>query len=249
MTDFKDYFSSNAIAYAKARPEYPEALLEFLLRLCNDHQLAWDAATGNGQAAKGLSRYFEQVIATDASVTQIASAPNIVNVRYRVEKAESPGNIATKSLDLICMAQAYHWVDAEKFLATADHLLKPNGVLAIWCYGLLKIRPDIDKIISEFYHQTLSGCWPEERQHIDDKYTTLPFPYPEMETPDFTMEQDWTCSECLQYLQTWSAVKRYEHEHHVNPISILAKSLSHVYKEKLTVRWPIYLKVGRKDIV
>lgn len=247
MADFKDHFSHNAPGYFKARPGYPEALFEFLSGLCPHRNLAWDAATGNGQAAVGLSTYFDKIIATDASASQIAAAPARKNIVYRVELAEAPTTIAPESLDLICMAQAYHWVDPKQFLAVAEQLLKPAGILAIFCYGLIKIRPDIDLVISEFYHQTLADFWPEERRHIDTEYATLPFPYPLLKTPDFVMLKDWDCSACLQYLQTWSAVNRYKKQKNVNPLAALSKTLVPMYKDRLTVSWPIHLKVGIKQ--
>ena len=70
--DFKDHFSRHAGAYARARPHYPPALFEYLASLCLQRNLAWDCATGNGQAARGLADRFEKVIGTDASAEQLA---------------------------------------------------------------------------------------------------------------------------------------------------------------------------------
>ena len=51
-------------------------LFTYLASLCPAHDLAWDCATGNGQAAVALAPHFEQVIATDASAQQIDQAQN-----------------------------------------------------------------------------------------------------------------------------------------------------------------------------
>jgi methylase of polypeptide subunit release factors len=64
---FKNYFSDDSKEYSKYRPSYPGALFEFLSSVTPGHDLAWDCATGSGQAALGLVKYFNQVIATDAS--------------------------------------------------------------------------------------------------------------------------------------------------------------------------------------
>ena len=71
---FKDHFSGHAVEYAKFRPRYPDKLFEYLASISPRHGLAWDCATGNGQAAVGLIRHFDSVIATDASARQIATA-------------------------------------------------------------------------------------------------------------------------------------------------------------------------------
>ena len=64
---FKDHFSGHAEYYARHRSGYPAALFEWLAAQCGTRELAWDAGTGNGQAARGLAPYFERVYATDAS--------------------------------------------------------------------------------------------------------------------------------------------------------------------------------------
>ena len=48
---FKDHFSGHAAVYASFRPSYPAALFDFALSLVAGRALAWDCATGNGQAA------------------------------------------------------------------------------------------------------------------------------------------------------------------------------------------------------
>ena len=71
---FKDHFSGHADRYGAYRPTYPAALFEYLASLCPCHDLAWDCATGNGQAAHALVSFFRSVVATDARERQIAQA-------------------------------------------------------------------------------------------------------------------------------------------------------------------------------
>jgi hypothetical protein len=52
---FPDHFSDHADRYRAYRPTYPDALITYLASLASDHDLAWDCATGNGQAALGLT--------------------------------------------------------------------------------------------------------------------------------------------------------------------------------------------------
>ena len=71
---FPDYFSDHAHRYEAYRPTYPDSLFAYLASLVPAHDLAWDCATGNGQAALGLTPHFRTIIATDASPGQIAQA-------------------------------------------------------------------------------------------------------------------------------------------------------------------------------
>lgn len=68
-------FATEAAQYAHLRPTYPDELFAFLSTTVASHEAAWDCATGNGQAATHLARYFERVIATDESAEMIDQAP------------------------------------------------------------------------------------------------------------------------------------------------------------------------------
>ena len=57
-------FSPIARQYAESRPGYPAELFDYLASLVDRRDLAWDCATGNGQAALQLTRHFGRVIAT-----------------------------------------------------------------------------------------------------------------------------------------------------------------------------------------
>jgi SAM-dependent methyltransferase len=111
---FKDHFSSQSKGYAEFRPAYPEGMFAYLAGLTPARQLAWDCATGTGQAAGSLAEHFERVIATDASERQIANAPPHDRIDYRVEPAEGT-DIGSGTLDLIVVAQALHWLDLGAF--------------------------------------------------------------------------------------------------------------------------------------
>ena len=60
-------YSSYAREYAQSRPGYPTDLFDYLVSLVDRRDLAWDCATGSGQAALTLADHFERVVATDVS--------------------------------------------------------------------------------------------------------------------------------------------------------------------------------------
>lgn len=45
------------------------------------------------------------------------------------------------SVDLISVAQAYHWLDHAHFAHSARQVLRAGGVVAAWCYGLPRHGP------------------------------------------------------------------------------------------------------------
>lgn len=242
---FKDHFSERTKDYAAFRPTYPAALFEYLSGISQDKETAWDCATGNGQSAQELSKYFSQVLATDASTRQIEQATKRKNIIYSVSVAEQT-SIETGSVDLVTVAQALHWFDLEKFFLEVKRVLKPNGVLAVWSYNLLNIRPDIDEVINHFYEETLESYWQPERRMVEEGYAEIQFPFKQIKTPDFAMKQEWVCSQLLGYLGTWSAVKKYKQENGIDPVVELSEEITLLWgdsEEKLKVEWPLNIKV------
>ncbi len=67
MMAFQDLFSESAEKYSRHRPLYPAEMFAYLSSLAPERELAWDCGTGNGQAAIGLTRWFNRVVATDGS--------------------------------------------------------------------------------------------------------------------------------------------------------------------------------------
>ncbi len=248
MANFKDHFSEVAARYAEFRPTYPAELFAWLASLCEEHDCAWDCATGSGQAAAGLARHFKQIIATDASAEQIAHADGPANVSFRVAPAEA-GRLADHSIDLVTVAQAAHWFVLPRFFAEARRVLKPDGVLALWGYGRLDLPAGMDAIFQRFYGETVGPYWPPERKWIDDGYRSLDFPFTEISAPDFFIEVEWDLPRLLDYLSTWSAVKHYRAGKGSDPLPALMTELQPLWGNPATVlqlKWPLFLRVGRR---
>ncbi len=244
---FKDHFSHHAGDYARYRPDYPAALYEFLAQAVQQREVAWDCGTGNGQAALGLAEHFDRVIATDSSAEQIRNATRHEKISYLVAPAEQT-EIPSHTVDLITVAQAVHWFDMERFCQEARRLLKPDGMLALWCYGLSRINPAIDKVVQHYYTNIVGPYWPPERRYIDEKYETILFPFLERPAPEFYMKAEWDLNHFTGYLHTWSATQRFQKENEQNPLDIVYRLLVKTWGDpqaRQTVRWPLYLRMGR----
>lgn len=237
----------DAVAYSKFRPRYPEELFDFLAAAAPRRTLAWDGATGTGQAAIGLARRFERVVATDASAEQVAQALPNPRVVYGVARAEATP-LASGSADLITVAQALHWLDHDRFFAEVRWVLTPGGVVAAWCYRLITIAPEIDQVIAELYHGTLGPYWPPERRHVDDGYRSVAFPFIELEAPQLTIEASMALADLAGYLGTWSAARRYVAERASDPVAEILPALRDRWggpAVRRVVRWPVAMRVGR----
>ena len=243
---FKDHFSGHAADYARYRPDYPAELYSYLATLPGSRTLAVDCATGNGQAAVGLAAHFDRVIGTDGSVEQLRNAQAHDRVAYVANLAERPA-FKPGSVDLLSAAQAAHWFDHDRFYREVRRVLKPDGVLALWTYGLAQITPDIDRVVTEFYSQRVGPYWPPERRYVESGYRDLPFGLQELSTPPFRLDLQWNLDALLGYLGTWSAVQRYKKALGEDPLPALREQLEAVWPAGATlpVVWPLFLKVGR----
>lgn len=239
---FKDHFSAQAEAYERYRPGYPPELFAWLAVAAPARRRAIDVATGNGQAAIGLARHFDTVIATEPSAAQLQGARAVSRVDYRQESAETM-SVESGSADLVVAAQAAHWFDWDRFVAEAARVLKPAGVLAIWCYGSWEVAADIDRLQDDFSRDVVGPYWPRERRHVEEGYRYLVTPFPAIETPAFAMCADWSCDAALGYLDTWSAVRRHRARTGRDPLPLLAAPLAAAWgKGVRRVRWPLSVK-------
>lgn len=245
---FKDHFSKRAAQYAEFRPHYPKSLFNYLATLCAHHEIALDCGSGNGQAAVELAQYFARVVATDPSKPQIEKAIRRRNVEYRIARAEESG-LPAQSVDLVTAAQALHWFDAPAFFAEAARVLRGDGAIAVWGYGdPLLDTARLQELLHELNRGTLEPYWFAERQILLDGYSTIEFPFFELESPRFELRVNWTFEQLLGYLRTWSSTARYIEKHGVDPVAVLEPTLAAEWGDRARtrlVRWPIYLRAGK----
>ncbi len=243
---FKDHFSGHADRYGAYRPTYPAALFEYLASLCPARDLAWDCATGNGQAAHALVPYFRSVVATDASREQIEQSLHHDRITYSVAPAERT-TIPNASVDLVTVAQALHWLDLSGFYAEVKRVSVPGGILAVWCYQLPAISPEVDPVLRRLYTDILGEHWPPERRLVEGGYRTLPFPFEEIVPPPFEMMARWDLHHLRGYLDTWSSAQRYRAQTGEDPLDLIRVDLDAAWGDgdgERDVVWPLHLRVG-----
>lgn len=242
---FSDHFSGNAAGYLQYRPGYPAELFDYLTSLCPARDCVWDCATGSGQAAGQFASRFAMVLASDASFEQVRNAPGSKQITYLASLAEQTP-FADHSMDLITVAQAVHWFRLEEFYTEVKRLLKPGGVLAVWTYNLMQIKPQLDEVIHYLYSELLGDYWPFERRLVENGYRDLLFPFHEQTPPHFAMQSDWSLAQLLGYLSTWSAVKRFREAQGQDPMHLVTPQLTAAWgtRQRQTVNWPLSLRVG-----
>jgi SAM-dependent methyltransferase len=248
LSSFADHFSELAASYATYRPHYPRGLFGQLAALTPNRTLAWDCATGTGQAAVPLADWFDQVLATDASSAQIGSAEPNPRVTYRVAPADASG-LPDHSAGLVTVAQSLHWLDLPAFYAEVRRVLLPGGMLAVWTYGRPRIDAGVvDDLVAEFYERIVGPYWPPQRRWVEEGYRTLPFPFDEVPVAAPAMTASWSLAQLLGYLGTWSAVTRYTAATGTDPLPSLCDRLVAQWgrpERARRIEWPLSIRAGR----
>lgn len=243
---FADHFSTIAGRYAASRPSYPAALFQFLNSAAPKDGLTLDIGAGSGQASHDLRQFRQPVFSIDASINQLRAAPDQRRAICVTAFAERLP-LRNASVSLLLVAQAVHWFQLEDFLAEAQRVLQPGGLLALVGYGATTSDDEAVATVLMEIHELMSPWWPREREILDRGYDELHFPFRRVASPPITMEVAWNRSRLEAYISTWSAVCRSA-SHGSDPMVQIADMLSRAWPDDAvrTVRWPFYLVAGNR---
>ena len=253
-------FLKQAKHYAAARPDYPAELFQFIASKTARHDLAWDVGTGSGQAAVSLAKLYKNVVGTDTSAQQLAYAPALPNVRYAHTPADLPlegihAAVAPPgSVDVVTVAQAFHWLDLPRFYAQVRSLLRPHGVLAAWCYTEPRMGAAVDAVFWRLYDGS-QPHWAPNRKMVDDEYRSADFPFDPVDGETHTGPFEFSTERCMNlddyftYIKSWSAYQTAKD----NGVELLddatvldfADAWGGDREEVKTVRYPIFLRIGK----
>ncbi len=245
----RDLFSTQANAYRQARPGYPPALFRALAALCRRHLCAWDCGAGSGQATRGLQQHFATVVATDTSLAQLGYLPRAPGV-HAVQASAEAAPLRAGSVDLVAVAQALHWFRLDAFYAEVERVLRPDGLLAVWSYGLMRVSGPVDAVITELHDRRLGPWWAPERRHVENGYCELDFPFREHRStgmPD-RLELRWSLQQLFTYLASWSALQDCRAATGRDPLAELKPALMEAWGDPAAERpvsWPLALRLGR----
>jgi SAM-dependent methyltransferase len=245
---FADHFSRLATGYAAYRPRYPQGLFAAIAAASSIRGTVWDCATGSGQAAPGLAVHFPWVLASDASGEQVRAAAPRHRVRYFVARAEAVP-LRPRSVCMVTVAQALHWLELPEFYAEARRVLQPGGLLVAWTYGRQRVDDGpVDEAVNHFYDHVVGSYWAPERRWVETGYRTLRFPFDETTVEAPPMVARWSLPQLLGYIGTWSAVARCRETTGRDPLAELARRLASVWGNpaaRRRVEWPLSVRAGR----
>lgn len=122
-------FGSVAEAYDRGRPDYPAEAIAWLTG--GEAKVVLELGAGTGKLTRGLVDQGHAVFATEPDEAMLeVLRERVPEVSAKVATAEDiPAN--DRSVDVVVVAQAFHWFDHEAALAGIARILKPGGHLAL----------------------------------------------------------------------------------------------------------------------
>lgn len=122
-------FGSVAEAYDRGRPAYPEDAVAWLTG--GEAKVVLELGAGTGKLTRQLVDAGHAVFATDPDEAMLeVLRERVPEVSAKVATAEDiPAN--DRSVDVVVVAQAFHWFDHEVALPEIARILKPRGHLAL----------------------------------------------------------------------------------------------------------------------
>ncbi|MFF5212947.1 class I SAM-dependent methyltransferase [Streptosporangium sp. NPDC000396] len=128
-------FGNQAAAYARERPDYPDAAVLWALEPVAGRAplRVLDLGAGTGKLTEVLLRHVADVVAVEPDPAMLAE------LRHRLPGARALAGAAEEiplpdeSVDAILVGQALHWFDLDRAVPEMARVLKRGGVLAgLW---------------------------------------------------------------------------------------------------------------------
>jgi 2-polyprenyl-3-methyl-5-hydroxy-6-metoxy-1,4-benzoquinol methylase len=146
-------FGTNADRYDRARPRYPEALIQRIVAACPGPDVL-DVGCGTGICARQLRAAGARVVGLDAD-DRMAELARRSGLRVEVSAFET-WDPAGRRFDAVTAAQAWHWIDPIAGAAKAAEALRPRGLLAL-IWNAAQLPADIAVAVTEVYRRVLPG--------------------------------------------------------------------------------------------
>ncbi|PKV89514.1 bifunctional 2-polyprenyl-6-hydroxyphenol methylase/3-demethylubiquinol 3-O-methyltransferase UbiG [Streptomyces sp. TLI_146] len=149
LRDAAESFGSDAERYDRARPRYPDALLD---RLATRGARVLDVGCGTGIVARQFRAAGCEVLGVepDARMAEVARRLG-VEVEVATFEAWDPDG---RKFDTVVAGQAWHWVDPVAGAAKAAEVLRPGGRLAAF-WNVFQLPPEVAEAFAAVYRRVL----------------------------------------------------------------------------------------------
>lgn len=152
----KDKYTDKAQVYSNYRSSYPIKCVKELLQKTNlkDDSAIADIGAGTGIFTKMLFEKDFTIYAIESNEDMFKELKKLNYKKLKlIHSIAEDTTLYDESIDLIVVAQAFHWFDKEKFKKECKRILKPNSYIALLWNEIdysTDIANDILKLVTDF---------------------------------------------------------------------------------------------------
>ncbi|MEU2873215.1 class I SAM-dependent methyltransferase [Streptomyces olivoreticuli] len=164
-------FGSDAERYDRARPRYPQALVDRIVAACPGLDVL-DVGCGTGIAARQFAAAGCKVLGVDVDVRMAALARQR-GLEVEVAAFES-WDPAGRKFDAVVSGQAWHWVDPVAGAVKAARVLRSGGRLAMF-WNAAQLPPELLQSFAEVYRRVIPDSLVTRQwtMSVQDAYAAL----------------------------------------------------------------------------
>jgi SAM-dependent methyltransferase len=144
-------FGSDAERYDRARPRYPDAMVEAIAAASPGPNVV-DVGCGTGIAARQFQAAGCRVLGVDPDA-RMADVARRFGVETEVAKFEA-WDSGGRAFDAIIAGQAWHWVDPVAGAVKAARVLRPGGRLAVF-WNSFRPPADVGEALAMVHRRVL----------------------------------------------------------------------------------------------
>jgi SAM-dependent methyltransferase len=163
-------FGKAAEQYERGRPAYPEAALDWLLPIKPGRVL--DLGAGTGKLTRRIRDRHLDVVAVEPSVEMrlklTESLPDVTALDGCAEEIPLPDN----AVDVVLVAQAWHWVDVERAVVEVARVLSPRGRLGL-LWNVRDEREDWVAELGKIIHRGVTTDMNSDRPKVGGRFLPI----------------------------------------------------------------------------
>ena len=206
-------FGVDAARYDRARPRYPDALIETIAGAAPGPDVL-DVGCGTGIVARQLQAAGCRVLGVEVDERMAAYARSTgVDVEVSPFEAWDPTG---RTYDALVAGMTWHWIDPVAGAARAAKVLRPGGTFAVFWY-VLTPPADLGAAFAAVHRDVLPGNPAASRaaaaplgayeQFLDRTAAGLGDAFTNLERPAFPWSRTYTRDEWLDQLRTSGMAK------------------------------------------
>ena len=133
-----NHFAGKADVYAKARPDYAPAALDYICGMLPENAVIADIGAGTGIFTRQLAAQGYNLIAVEPNAEMRGKIPAGI---HSIDGTAEATGLNDRSVDAITCATAFHWFDPVVFKTECKRILKPGGHMFL-LFNRLELEED-----------------------------------------------------------------------------------------------------------